>query len=246
MKEERITEGASINVVVPTGNFGNILAAYYAKEMGLPIAKLICASNENKVLYDFFSTGTYDRNREFILTSSPSMDILISSNLERLIYYIAGNDAARCAQLMSELSAGGKYSISASEKEGLKDFFGGYADEKQTSEQISKIYKASGYVIDTHTAVASYVCDQYKEKTGDNAPVVIASTASPYKFTRSVMNSIDPEYDKKTDFELIDELAKVSNTSIPQAIEDIRTAPVLHKTECDIDEMKSVIEGFLK
>ena len=246
LKEERIKDGDQINVCVPTGNFGNILAAFYAKNMGLPIKKLICASNTNKVLFDFFESGTYDRNRDFHVTSSPSMDILISSNLERLIYMIAGNDSGRCAELMGQLSNGGKYSISDSEKAGLADFYGGYADEKETSEQINKIYKTSGYVIDTHTAVASFVCDKYKAETGDNTPVVIASTASPYKFTRSVMNSIDPEYDKKTDFELIDDLCKISNVEIPQAIEDIRTAPVLHKTECDIDEMKNVIAGFLK
>lgn len=246
LKEERIKDGDQINVCVPTGNFGNILAAFYAKNMGLPIKKLICASNTNKVLFDFFESGTYDRNRDFHVTSSPSMDILISSNLERLIYMIAGNDTVRCAELMGQLSNGGKYSINDSEKAGLADFYGGYADEKETSEQINKIYKTSGYVIDTHTAVASFVCDKYKAETGDNTPVVIASTASPYKFTRSVMNSIDPEYDKKTDFELIDDLCKISNVEIPQAIEDIRTAPVLHKTECDIDEMKNVIAGFLK
>ena len=246
LKEERIKDGDLINVCVPTGNFGNILAAFYAKNMGLPIKKLICASNTNKVLFDFFESGTYDRNRDFHVTSSPSMDILISSNLERLIYMIAGNDTGRCAELMGQLSNGGKYSITDSEKAGLSDFYGGYADEKETSEQISKIYKTSGYVIDTHTAVASFVCDKYKAETGDNTPVVIASTASPYKFTRSVMNSIDPEYDKKSDFELIDDLCKISNVAIPQAIEDIRTAPVLHKTECDIDEMKNVIAGFLK
>ena len=246
MKEERIKEGDKINICVPTGNFGNILAAFYAKNMGLPVGKLICASNTNKVLFDFFESGTYDRNREFHVTSSPSMDILISSNLERLIYFIAGGDAARCGELMSELSGDGKYSITDSEKAGLKDFYGGFADEAQTAEQIAKIYKASGYVIDTHTAVASYVCDEYKKSTGDNAPVVIASTASPYKFTRSVMNAIDPEYDKKTDFELIDDLAKISNVPIPQAIEDIRSAPVLHKTECDVDKMKDVIKDFLK
>ena len=246
LKEERIKDGDLINVCVPTGNFGNILAAFYAKNMGLPIKKLICASNTNKVLFDFFESGTYDRNRDFHVTSSPSMDILISSNLERLIYMIAGNDSGRCAELMGQLSNGGKYTITDSEKKGLADFYGGYADEKETSEQINKIYKTSGYVIDTHTAVASFVCDKYKAETGDNTPVVIASTASPYKFTRSVMNSIDPEYDKKTDFELIDDLCKISNVEIPQAIEDIRTAPVLHKTECDIDEMKNVIAGFLK
>ncbi len=246
LKEGRIKDGDLINVCVPTGNFGNILAAFYAKLMGLPVGKLICASNTNKVLFDFFESGTYDRNREFHVTTSPSMDILISSNLERLIYFIAGNNSDRCAQLMGELSGNGNYSITADEKKGLSDFYGGYADEAQTAEQIRKIYEKSGYVIDTHTAVASFVCDEYKAKTGDETPVVIASTASPYKFTRSVMNAIDPEYDKKTDFELIDDLAVLSNTSVPQAIEDIRSAPVLHKTECDVNEMKSVIAGFLK
>ncbi|MCR5619181.1 MAG: threonine synthase [Lachnospiraceae bacterium] len=246
LKEGRIKDGDLINVCVPTGNFGNILAAFYAKLMGLPVGKLICASNTNKVLFDFFESGTYDRNREFHVTTSPSMDILISSNLERLIYFIAGNSSDRCAQLMVELSGNGNYSITADEKKGLSDFYGGYADEAQTAEQIRKIYEKSGYVIDTHTAVASFVCDEYKAKTGDETPVVIASTASPYKFTRSVMNAIDPEYDKKTDFELIDDLAVLSNTAVPQAIEDIRSAPVLHKTECDVNEMKSVIAGFLK
>ena len=246
MKEERIKDGDKINICVPTGNFGNILAAFYAKNMGLPVGKLICASNTNKVLFDFFESGTYDRNRQFHVTSSPSMDILISSNLERLIYFIAGCDADRCAELMGELSGNGKYTINDSEKAGLKDFYGGYADEEQTAYQIAKIYKSSGYVIDTHTAVASYVCDEYKKATGDNTPVVIASTASPYKFTRSVMNAIDPEYDKKTDFELIDDLARISNVPIPQAIEDIRSAPVLHKTECDAYKMKDVIKDFLK
>ncbi len=246
LKEGRIKDGELINVCVPTGNFGNILAAFYAKLMGLPVGKLICASNTNKVLFDFFESGTYDRNREFHVTTSPSMDILISSNLERLIYFIAGNNSERCAQLMGELSGNGNYTITDDEKKGLADFYGGYADEKETADQIKKIYEKSGYVIDTHTAVASYVCDKYKEKTGDDTPVVIASTASPYKFTRSVMNAIDPEYDKKTDFELIDDLAKISNTTVPQAIEDIRSAPVLHKTECDVNEMKSVIAGFLK
>ena len=246
LKEGRIKDGELINVCVPTGNFGNILAAFYAKLMGLPVGKLICASNTNKVLFDFFESGTYDRNREFHVTTSPSMDILISSNLERLIYFIAGNSSERCAQLMGELSGNGNYTITDDEKKGLADFYGGYADEKETADQIKKIYEKSGYVIDTHTAVASYVCDKYKEKTGDDTPVVIASTASPYKFTRSVMNAIDPEYDKKTDFELIDDLAKLSNTTVPQAIEDIRSAPVLHKTECDVNEMKSVIAGFLK
>ena len=246
LKEEKITDGEAINVVVPTGNFGNILAAFYAKNMGLPIAKLICASNTNKVLYDFFESGNYDRNRDFHLTSSPSMDILISSNLERLIYRIAGNNAERNAELMADLSSKGIYSITDEEKKGLKDFYGGYADEKETAEEISRVYKACGYVMDTHTAVASSVYHKYEEKTGDKTVTVIASTASPFKFTRSVMNAIDPKYDSMDDFALVDELSKIANVKIPQAIEDIRTAPVVHDHVCEIGEMPDVVRGFLK
>ncbi len=246
LKEEKITDGEAINVVVPTGNFGNILAAFYAKNMGLPIAKLICASNTNKVLYDFFESGDYDRNREFHLTTSPSMDILISSNLERLIYRIAGNSAERNNELMSDLASKGIYSITDEEKKGLKDFYGGFADEKQTADEIARVYKACGYVMDTHTAVASAVYHQYEEKTGDKAVTVIASTASPFKFTRSVMNAIDPKYDAMDDFTLIDELSKIANVEIPQAIEDIRSAPVVHDHVCEINEMPDVVRGFLK
>lgn len=246
LKEEKIAEGEKINVVVPTGNFGNILAAFYAKNMGLPIAKLICASNTNKVLYDFFETGDYDRNRDFHLTTSPSMDILISSNLERLIYRIAGNNADRNRELMSDLSSKGIYTITDEEKKGLADFFGGFASEKETADEISRIYDACGYVIDTHTAVASAVYQQYVAKTGDQAKTVIASTASPFKFTRSVMNAIDAKYDAMDDFTLVDELSKIANVKVPQAIEDIRTAPVVHDVQCDIDEMPSVVRGFLK
>ena len=246
LKEEKITDGEAINVVVPTGNFGNILAAFYAKSMGLPIAKLICASNTNKVLYDFFESGDYDRNRDFHLTSSPSMDILISSNLERLIYRIAGNNAERNAELMADLSSKGIYSITDEEKKGLKDFYGGYADEKETAEEIARVYKACGYVMDTHTAVASSVYHKYEEKTGDKTVTVIASTASPFKFTRSVMNAIDPKYDSMDDFALVDELSKIANVKIPQAIEDIRTAPVVHDHVCEIAEMPDVVRGFLK
>ena len=189
-----IGDGEQINVVVPTGNFGNILAAYYAKEMGLPIHKFICASNDNKVLYDFFATGTYDRNREFILTKSPSMDILISSNLERLIYKIAGEDASVNAAMMKSLSADGKYTITDDMRAKLGDFFGGYATETETIEIIKHIYENCSYVIDTHTAVASCVYEQYKKASGDvDTKTVIASTASPYKFTRSVMEAIAPD-----------------------------------------------------
>ncbi len=246
LKAGKIKDGEAINIVVPTGNFGNILAAFYAKNMGLPVAKLICASNTNKVLYDFFESGDYDRNREFHLTSSPSMDILISSNLERLIYRIAGNDPARNNELMADLSSKGIYTINDEERKGLKDFYGGFADEKETAEEIKKVYDDCGYVIDTHTAVASYVYRKYAENSGDKAVTVIASTASPFKFTRSVMNAIDPKYDSMGDFELVDELSKIGKVKIPRAIEDIRTAPVLHDHVCEINEMPDVVRGFLK
>ena len=240
-----IKAGDKINVDVPTGNFGNILAAYYAKEMGLPIAKFICASNDNKVLFDFFQTGTYDRNREFILTTSPSMDILISSNLERLIYKIAGNDAEKNSELMKELTTDGVYTITDDMKAKLAEFYGGYATEAETAATIKKVYESDDYIIDTHTAVAATVYDKYVAETGDKTPTVIASTASPYKFTRSVMNAIDPEYDSKTDFELVDELEKLSGVKVPQAIEDIRSAKVLHDTVCDKEDMLAEVKGFL-
>ncbi len=241
-----IKAGDKVNYVVPTGNFGNILAAYYAKAMGIPVNKLICASNENKVLYDFFATGTYDRNREFILTSSPSMDILISSNLERLIYAIAGEDGNATSKFMKELSDSGKYSITDSMKEELGVFYGGYCDEKKTADTIKKIYGSSGYVIDTHTAVAAGVYEEYKNNTGDNTVTVIASTASPYKFTRSVMNAIDDKYDSMTDFELVDRLSELSKVPVPAAIEEIRTAPVLHDRVCDKSRMQDVVEDILR
>ncbi len=240
-----LKDGETLNVVVPTGNFGNILAAYYAKCAGLPLGKLICASNDNKVLYDFFQSGVYDKNREFILTTSPSMDILISSNLERLIYKIAGEDAEKNAELMKSLSTKGVYEITDDMKARLADFAGGYATTEQTAETISNLYKKTGYIIDTHTAVAASVYNEYKAATGDNTKAVIASTASPYKFTRSVMTAIDKNYDSMGDFELVDELSKLSGVKVPQAIEDIRSAEVLHKTVCDKTEMQSVVEKLL-
>jgi threonine synthase len=246
LKNGEIKDGEQINVVVPTGNFGNILAAYYAKALGLPIDKLICASNDNKVLYDFFQTGVYDRNREFILTSSPSMDILISSNLERLIYIATGCNADKTIELMKALSKEGKYDITEDMKDIMKDFIAGYAGEQQTAETIKSLYEKTGYVIDTHTAVAAYVYNQYKANSNDTKKAIIASTASPYKFTRSVMNAIDEQYESMTDFELVDELSKLSGTTVPNAIEDIRSAPVLHDTVCDVDKMKEVVLSILK
>lgn len=246
LKEGKIAENDTINVVVPTGNFGNILAAFYAKNMGLPIGKLICASNENKVLYDFFQDGCYDKNREFILTSSPSMDILISSNLERLIYWLAGNDAASNQSYMEQLKSVGKYEITAEMKDKLKDFVGGFASETETATKIKDLYDKTGYVIDTHTGVAAAAFGKYLENTKDTTATVIASTASPFKFARSVMEAIDANYSKLSDFELIDELSKVGNVSIPNAIEEIRNAPVRHKTVCEKEDMVVEIKKFLQ
>lgn len=244
LKKGEITDGEEINVVVPTGNFGNILAAYYAKQMGVPIAKLICASNENKVLFDFFRTGTYDKNRKFVLTTSPSMDILISSNLERLIYLITGEDSQKTRELMEGLKNGGCYTITEEMKARLDDFAAGYASEEETAEQIRMVYEKTGYVMDTHTAVASYVCGRYQREKGDNKKNVVASTASPYKFVKSVMTAIDDKYASSDDFSLLEEMRKISGNGMPRAIEEILNAEILHTLECDADKMKEIVKGL--
>ena len=245
LQNEEIAEDEEINVVVPTGNFGNILAAYYAKNMGIPIAKLICASNENKVLYDFFQTGTYDRNREFVLTTSPSMDILISSNLERLIYKISGEDARKDTDLMTELKTKGSYAITGEMKANLADFAAGYATEEQVAKTIHDIYEDTGYVMDTHTAVAATVYKAYREDSKDDRKTVIASTASPYKFAGSVMSALDSKYKGQDDFKLIEELQKVSGTELPNAIKEIMNAEIRHNTECDVDQMEQTVKNIL-
>ncbi|HJC11182.1 MAG TPA: threonine synthase, partial [Candidatus Blautia merdigallinarum] len=246
MGRGEIQKGEEINAVVPTGNFGNILAAYYAKQMGIPYGRFICASNENKVLYDFFRTGCYDRNRDFILTSSPSMDILISSNLERLIYRIAGEDSEKNRELMEDLTGKGVYQITPQMEEGLKEFYGNYATEEETAETIRSFYQENQYVLDTHTAVAVEVYQKYLSETGDEKPAVIASTASPYKFTRSVLTAIDKKYENMDDFALADELEKISGVKIPKAIDEIRTAPVRHNTVAEAGEMPDVVKKILK
>jgi threonine synthase len=246
LQNEEITAGEEINVVVPTGNFGNILAAYFAKQMGIPIAKLICASNDNKVLYDFFETGVYDKNREFILTISPSMDILISSNLERLVYMIAGCDAKKNSELMKALKEKGVYELSDDMKANLSDFAAGYATEEEVMAKIADVYKKTGYVMDTHTAVAASVCEKYQKESGDAHKTVIASTASPYKFSRSVMTAIDPRYEELDEFDLVDALEVISNVDIPNAVEEIRDAKILHTLECDADKMEETVKNILK
>ncbi|PKM52270.1 MAG: threonine synthase [Firmicutes bacterium HGW-Firmicutes-7] len=240
-----IKNGERINVVVPTGNFGNILAAYYAKEMGLPIDHFICASNDNKVLFDFINSGVYDRKREFILTSSPSMDILISSNLERLIYQIAGGDSEVTANLMKMLSKNGEYTITDTMKNGLKDFVGYYASDKETSETIKDVFDKTGYLLDTHTAVGHAAYNKYKNTITDHTKTIVVATASPYKFTRSVMLSIDKAYDKYSDFELIDKMEELSHIKVPEAIEEIRSSEILHKSECAREQMKKEVRKIL-
>lgn len=245
MEAGEIQENEQINVVVPTGNFGNILAAYYAKEMGIPIARFICASNENKVLYDFFRTGCYDRNRDFRLTNSPSMDILISSNLERLIYKIAGNNAEKNRNFMEQLGADGKYEITEEMKEKLREFYGNYANEEETAQTIRQVYEETGYVLDTHTAVGKAVYEKYKKDTQDNTKTVIASTASPFKFTRSVMTAIDKKYEDMEDFQLVDELSELAKIPVPQAIEEIRTAEIRHNTTAQVSQMAETVMEIL-
>ena len=247
LENEQIENGEEINVVVPTGNFGNILAAYFTKHMGVPIKTLICASNDNKVLYDFFTTGTYDRKREFILTNSPSMDILISSNLERLIYLSTGCDAAADAALMKDLSEKGSYTVTENMRQFMSDFRGGFATEAQNEATIRKIFEDTGYLIDTHTGVAATVYNAYKAETGDQTKTVIASTASPYKFSHSVLEAIKGKsaVEGKDEFAVVDELSEVSGTQVPKAVEELRSAVIRHNTECDVDKMGETVKNIL-
>ncbi len=244
MKDYGLCAGKKVNFVVPTGNFGNILACYIAKQMGLPVDKMICASNDNKVLFDFFKTGVYDRRREFILTSSPSMDILISSNLERLIYFISGENAEVTAQRMKDLSEKGVYEITDSEKAKLSDFVPAYASEADVKDTISKVFSKDHYVIDPHTAVAAFGAMQFMKDSTN--PVVVVSTASPYKFTPAVMNAIDGKRDEEDVFALIHRLSNLSGVSIPNAVREIENADILHDCVADIADMESVVCDYLK
>lgn len=244
LREGRIEDGDAINVVVPTGNFGNILAAWYAKRMGLPVRRLICASNENKVLFDFFRTGTYDRNRPFVLTTSPSMDILVSSNLERLIYHIADDDAAETAALMQKLSGDGAYTISDAMRDSLHDFFGGFATQQETAAAIASLYDSTGYVIDPHTAVARQVYRQYAQETGDKTPAVIVSTASPFKFAPAVLDALGQPAGGE-EFAAAEALSALANVPVPEAVSSLKDAPVRHRTVCGRQEMEAQLLRFL-
>lgn len=246
LKSKEIENNEKINVVVPTGNFGNILAAYYAKEMGLPVNKFICASNENNVLYDFIKTGVYDKHRKFKITASPSMDILISSNLERLNYYLSKKNEETLLGLMKKLNSEGKYEITEEMKEGLKNFYGGFARDKETLESIKEVYEKSSYVIDTHTAVAYSVNKKYKKDTKDNTKTIIVSTASPFKFTRSVCNSIGIDTGTFDDFELINKLSIETGLKVPTSIDNLKNKKVIYEGVCNKENMNTVVNDFLK
>jgi len=243
--EGEIRSGEKINIAVPTGNFGDILAAYYAKEMGLPINKLICASNENKVLADFFESGVYDKRRELIMTISPSMDILVSSNLERLLWMVSERDAQKVKKLMDSLKEKGYYQVDSEMKEKLKDFYGGFAPQEESRQCIKEVFEKSKYLIDPHTAVAYAVYKKYVKVTGDKTKTVIVATASSFKFTKSVMESIDSRYKKFNDFELIEKMSDLTQIPIPPGIRNIEKKPIRHKIVCEKGEMRTKITKIL-
>ncbi len=245
LKSGDLSPGEKINIVVPTGNFGNILAAYYCTKMGLPVNKLICASNENNVLYDFFETGIYDKRRTLKPTISPSMDIIISSNLERLLYDISNNDTMLVKNMMNDLNEKEYYEIPDKLKHNMDFFYGGYADESDTLSSIEKVYSESNYVIDPHTAVAYFVYKNYLNTTEDDTKTIIASTASPYKFTRSVCDALKIDTKDSTDFELVELLSDKINIPIPSPIHNLETKPILHNTLCEKNNIKNVIKNIL-
>ncbi len=243
-----IVEGEEINVVVPTGNFGNILASYYAKEMGLPIRRFICASNENNVLYDFINTGVYNKNRQLKLTRSPSMDILVSSNLERLIFDLCESDSSKLAELFDSLAKTGTFSIDESMRDKLASFWGGYATEAQTLESIEQAYREHKYLTDTHTAVGYFVYKDYLESTSDRIKTVIVSTASPFKFPGSVLKAISSdfsEYENLDEFEMLLKLSEITGLKIPKPLQGIGEKQILHDGVCSIGDMKKFIARVL-
>lgn len=240
-----ISAGEIIDVAVPTGNFGNILAAYFAKQMGVPFGRLICASNDNRVLYDFFETGIYDKNREFVLTTSPSMDILVSSNLERLIYLSCGRNAGKTAELMERLTSNGRYEITREMREFMKDFCGGFADQQENAGTIKRIFDETGYLIDTHTGVAAAVAGRYLDAGNENKKILIASTASPYKFAGNVMRALRKADEDRDEFELIEDLERISGIPVPRAVTEIRNAKILHKRRATPENMADVVRDIL-
>jgi len=246
LRRGELSPGDPVNVVVPTGNFGNILAAWYAGQMGLPVKKFICASNRNNVLTDFITTGRYDLNRDFSTTISPSMDILISSNLERFLYELSGRNSETVLALMQQLKDRGFYEIPAEMKAGMHNFYGDYADDAQTVETIGELFHEYGYLVDTHTAVGYRVYRHYVEKSGDHTPTLIASTASPFKFGRSVAESLGLETEGRSDFELIELIAQTAGLKVPEPIRGIADRPVRHPDTCEKNAMKQAVEDLLQ
>ncbi len=229
------------NIVVPTGNFGNILAAYYAKEMGVPVNKLICASNANKVLTDFINTGVYDRNRDFYTTMSPSMDILISSNLERMLYILADGDDKYIADIQAQLATNGKFTVNQKVLDRLQNlFYGACCDDNGTLDTIKKTFQEYGYLCDTHTAVAVNAYEQYIAATGDKRPVVIASTASPYKFAKSVISALTDDI-PSSEFDTVDALSALTNTAVPTPIAELKTATARFKDIYEKQDMYTAV-----
>ena len=246
VNKQKIKEGDKINIVVPTGNFGNILAAYYSKKMGLPIEKLICSSNENNVLTDFMQTGIYDKRRELILTESPSMDILVSSNLERLIFEITNRNSEETAKLMEKLNKNGAYKISELSKKLLNDFYGNYANTEEVYNAINKVYNEKKYLIDTHTAVGYVVLEKYRKETSDYTEALVVFTASPYKFPRSICRALELDIEGKNDFELLNLLEEYTKIKIPKNLKELDKKKVLHKDVYEKKEMKQALLKFLK
>jgi threonine synthase len=243
-----IEQGEKVNFVVPTGNFGNILAGYYAKEMGLPVNRLICASNDNNVLTDFINKGTYDRNREFKKTLSPSMDILISSNLERLLFEVTGHNAPLINDWMNSLKRDGVYSVdNETRKKIAKYFWAGFTNEVETLKTIECIYKDYNYVIDTHTAVGIDVYDKYVISTADMTKTIIISTASPFKFNESVVRAIfgEDSITGMTEFELLELLSQKCDLPVPEGLKDLDKKEILHKRVCSKTDMKKQVEELL-
>ena len=247
VNDGKLAFGDKINVVVPTGNFGNILASYYASLMGLPVAKFICASNANNVLTDFINTGVYDKNRQFYTTMSPSMDILVSSNLERLLYKLSGNSDATTREWMTALKSVGKYEVSDEVKAVMNEkFYGGFCDDKQTQDTISRLFRQEGYLCDTHTAVAVNVYEQYVAKTGDDTPAVIASTASPYKFSKSVLQAVAPDAAlPETEFDMVDMLNDLTKMPVPAPLASLKDKKARFSDVTAVDDMPQYVLSAL-
>ncbi len=241
-----VSLGSPVNIVVPTGNFGNILAAFYAKEMGVPVKTLVCASNANNVLTDFLKTGTYNKNREFYCTVSPSMDILISSNLERLLFHLCGEDDATVKNWMRQLSEDGKYTVTGDVLEKIKSLFAaGFCDDNATKQTIFEIFNGYGYLCDTHTAVALNVYKNYKACTGDNTPAVIASTANPYKFSASVLSAISEKIKSENEFDMVEELFEKSGEPVPPQLATLKGKSPRFTNVCSKENMKRVVFDML-